>query len=266
MKDCDVCLIVDIDSEDSLGLALDRLIDITESIEAYLAVAVKEGYLSIEFSDEDSNTLEIPETWAIDEMELDGEPPMVSAETVFFRKAVSFPNLRKKVCSYVYQIIALNGDEAKSWHRCLWGNDEVPAGTDAIQELVLADYSLIPVYIKFLQTNDMDNEVYQSWFIRYLISQNGASRDTAELLIDRLLGCHGQFGLEDMSDVAPIFSDFVQEKTNVDYMSAVIVKEVRERVGAIMGKDLICQFVGELAELIDPENNDLKNQLLAAVL
>jgi hypothetical protein len=264
MPEPDVTLRVDLKSSDSLGRALGRLIDATRDLASYQAMRGERGYLCSGFVDEEGDSLDVPEIWAEDAEAVDGDPPLVSSETVFYRSAVIFPELRGDVLKLVQQILSLNKNPEKDWYRCLWANEEVPAGTDAIQELVMADPSFLPNYVDFLRTNDMDHEVYQSWYIRYLVHRLGASPGMAELLVARALGCCGQFGAEDVEEMAPAFRRFVEEGSNRELLCALIAKEI-PGVEAVLGYDLISDFVAGLAEALAPGDERLAEQLRSVV-
>ncbi len=121
------------------------------------------------------------------------ELPYFTSETLFFRRAASYKELRPLIAEYVDRIIQYAQSE-----KLLWSHDELPAGTDAIESLVFIDKKYIDKYIEFLRINDMDHEVHQNYGIGYIIKKHGLDEDTLRLVAMRLGECIGQHGDENV--------------------------------------------------------------------
>ncbi|MFV0393528.1 MAG: hypothetical protein ACK5LC_03890 [Coprobacillaceae bacterium] len=73
-------------------------------------------------------------------------------------KAIQYPQLHDLMVQIVERITCIAGQDNIEQ---LWENDEEQAGGAFARELALYDKKYIPLYLKYIKTNDLDHEVYQ---------------------------------------------------------------------------------------------------------
>lgn len=82
-----------------------------------------------------------------------------------------------------------------------WYDDENPYAGPEAYAMVLKDINTMPLYIEFLNGNDMDHEVYQMEYIDDIIETHGINGHTLNLLAARMGSCIGQHGMEQVPDI-----------------------------------------------------------------
>lgn len=120
----------------------------------------------------------------------DGAIQQQWSEHAFFNEAARNDALVPQLLAYV----AACADGA--WGERIWADCETPAGTHAMNALLMLDRKWIPAYIDFLTSCDLDHEVDQAGDLDLAIETYGWHTDTCALAAARLVSCHGQFGEE----------------------------------------------------------------------
>ena len=109
----------------------------------------------------------------------DGE--RYSAENVLAVEAIKYEELHTLMAELVEKIAKFNEENRKP----LWESEEEQAGNSLIRELCMADAKYLPLYYRFIQTNDLDHEVYQSVDIREVCDATGCPPEIMPLLLYR---------------------------------------------------------------------------------
>ncbi|WP_222846701.1 hypothetical protein [Chitinolyticbacter meiyuanensis] len=120
----------------------------------------------------------------------DGAIQQQWSEHAFFNEAARNNALVPQLLAYV----AACADGARGER--IWADCETPAGTHAMNALLMLDRKWIPAYIDFLTSCDLDHEVDQAGDLDLAIETYGWHTDTCALAAARLVSCHGQFGEE----------------------------------------------------------------------
>jgi hypothetical protein len=108
-----------------------------------------------------------------------------SAENVLAIEAMKFPELHSLMVELLEKIIEFNEDEG-----VMWESDEEQAGNSLIRELCKADAKYLPLYFRFIKTNDLDHEVYQSLDMAEVCNGTGCPPEIMPVLLYR--SEHGQ--------------------------------------------------------------------------
>ncbi|XZG71659.1 hypothetical protein ACTSKR_07320 [Chitinibacteraceae bacterium HSL-7] len=111
-------------------------------------------------------------------------------EQAFFDEAAQWDALSQQLLTY--SAACAHG----AWNDRIWSDCETPAGTHAMNALMMKDRKWIPAYIDFLTSCDLDHEVDQAGDLDLAIERYGWQADTCTLAVARLVSCAGQFGAE----------------------------------------------------------------------
>jgi len=116
-----------------------------------------------------------------------------SAENVLAVEAIKFPELHSLMAELLEKIIEFNEE-----NETMWESDEEQAGNSLIRELCKADAKYLPLYFRFIKTNDLDHEVYQSLDMAEVCNGTGCPPEIMPVLLYR--SEHGQ--------EAEVYADF----------------------------------------------------------
>jgi len=107
------------------------------------------------------------------------------AENVLAIEAIKYPELHPMMVELLEKITEFNEAEGE-----MWSEDEEQAGNSLARELCKYDKKYLPLYFQFIQTNDLDHEVYQSIDITEVGDTLGYPPEIMPLLLYR--SEHGQ--------------------------------------------------------------------------
>ncbi|WP_255991620.1 hypothetical protein [Chitinolyticbacter albus] len=145
-------------------------------------------------------------------------------EYEFFNEAASWESLAPRLLAYVAACAhGARGDR-------IWADCETPAGTHAMNALLMQDRKWIPAYIDFLTSCDLDHEVDQAGDLDLAIETYGWHADTCALAAARLVSCHGQFGEEQFQGwlEADLGEYLATDEGRADFAKAVLAEFERD--------------------------------------
>ena len=111
-----------------------------------------------------------------------------SVENVLAIEAIQYPELHGLMEQVVLAITEF-GETGR--FKQIWENEEEQAGGCLARELACYDKSYIPLYMRYIATNDLDHEVHQSDDIISICDKWNSSKETFPLMIYR-----AEFGQE----------------------------------------------------------------------
>lgn len=138
----------------------------------------------------------------------------------FFERACEYERVRERSATFLRTYLdwlddALEaayrrqmGDDLEDWQLdwieeqlegdslFLWRDDESPTLLWAAYHLAMSDERYVELYADFIQTTDMDHEVYQYDHIDDFVAEYGWTPEIEELLVARVTVAAGQHGFE----------------------------------------------------------------------
>lgn len=87
-------------------------------------------------------------------------------------------------------------EASRTLGKALWSNSECHLGGAVAARLAMRSRTYVPLFIEFLETNDLDHEVEQAEQIERVIAAHGWCPETVALWVARLGTCAGQHGHE----------------------------------------------------------------------
>lgn len=137
-------------------------------------------------------------------------------EHIAAAEAIKYPELHEKMIELVEKVTDINNE-----YRETWIDDEDHAATHFALQLALYDPKYILLYANFLDSNDLDHEVYQMFDIAAIINKWGWTSETYMLYITRWLAMNGQHpGEEDINEDLTELLDGNEEQKNI-FMQAM---------------------------------------------
>ncbi|MDU1890468.1 MAG: hypothetical protein E6767_07225 [Dysgonomonas sp.] len=131
-------------------------------------------------------------------------------EDVVASEAIKHPELHAKMQQLVEKVTEINNK-----YRETWIDDEEHAATHFALKLALYDPKYIPLYTAFLDSNDLNHEVYQMFDISVIINKWGWIPETYLLYVTRWLTTTGQHAGEEIieEDITEAMTGNEQQKT-----------------------------------------------------
>lgn len=139
----------------------------------------------------------------------DGDPAenpteRYSAENLLAVEAIRHPELHELMEKVVLEITKIG---EKGNFTQIWESDQEQAGGCLARELALYDKKYLPLYYRYIQTNDLDHEVYQMEDMDSIFYKWNYGPEIIPILMYR--GEHGQ-----QAEVYEDYAGYAQEKMN----------------------------------------------------
>ncbi len=206
---------IDIDlqqpSQSKLSEALDRMIAIMKSESALQAVLLE---------DEDSALF-----WAFGTIDSNNTFQMADnkydSEELFFKLVSEHSDLHPKIAEYAAQVTTYMEVKEKHLHT----DCEHYAADWAWFYIALKDKEVIKHYIRYLRTNDLSHEVYQSHHIVEIILKYGIIKETLDLLAARMMmgGQHHSEDLEAVNEELKLVEHFQKQPQDFEYFCQQLI-------------------------------------------
>ena len=134
----------------------------------------------------------------------------------------------------------------------LWSDAENHLGGAIAARLAERSRQYICQFIHFLESNDLDHEVSQTWHIERVLSAHGWCSETLALWVARLGTCAGQHGHETQWDraISPSLQHYIKANP-----------EQRILLVQLLGSNMVAQATDYLSKDADRARSDVEDNL-----
>ncbi|ABZ92948.1 hypothetical protein EHQ92_05670 [Leptospira biflexa] len=188
---------------------------LSSAIELLASIPLANGVLEYHVHLQDLTQVSAQTQVFINELtDVEGEFVM-DDETILFLSAIEHKELIDSIERFVKKTIEFNQSVGR--HKIPYTDPERPFAFSASHALALYDKKFIILFIRYLQTLNLDFEVYTFGAIESIFRKFGICDETLELASARILSCAGQHGLE---QIVPLF----KEKKETDEYQKLLLK------------------------------------------
>jgi len=174
-----------------------------------------------------------------------------SDEDVVAREAIKHAELHELMAQIVEKITELNFEIGE-----IWENEEEHAGAHIARELALHDKKYLPLYVKYIHSNDLNHEVYQTEDITDVIYEWGWCPETYLLFAARWFTPGQYFGT---------YNDMQEQMKSDEHLDMLFngIQDFFDNYSQIYSPSDCDDSFKDLMENLLPDNNAKAEEMLA---